>query len=138
MNSYLISSIDLYDQITHDFQESGGIYKLFCLENRTMGKAIAINRLLAIDKEGILYIGSTNCFLNRIIDLKKSLSPEHKTLSHKCGRLYKRNLAIRNRFKFENLCVILEHSEEPDHLERAELKKYFRSFGEIPPFNGQH
>ncbi|UCE04544.1 MAG: hypothetical protein JSW07_13035 [bacterium] len=138
MNRFFISSVDIYDQIKSDFQESGGIYKLFCLENRTIGKAIAINRLLAIDKAGILYIGSTNCFLNRIIDLKKSLSPEHKTLSHKCGRLYKQNLAIRNRFKAENLCVILEHSEESDSLERMELEKYFQLVGEIPPFNGQY
>jgi len=138
MNRYFISSIHLYDQITHNFQESGGIYKLFCLENSREGKVIAINRLLKIDKEGILYIGRTNCFFKRIIDLKKSLSPEYKTLLHKCGRLYSRNSAIRNRFKFENLCVILEHSEEPHHLETEALKKYFNTFGEIPPFNGQH
>ncbi len=98
--------------------------------------SVQIGRLLKNDESGVLYIGKAISFLDRVIELKKSLSPDHISSNHKCGVRFKSFL--KNHFEFENLWVELiqtEDTEDIDQLEIEELLKYETEFGELPPLN---
>ena len=72
--------------------------------------------------------------INRI---KRSLLPNYRSHNHVCGRRYRLDLfeSFRDRFPVERLCVSLTDSDEPEALEKKELKEYCKKFGELPPLN---
>ncbi len=80
-------------------------------------------------------IGMAASFVNRVIELKKSLSPDHRSAAHECGSRYKSHVAIAERFPYQRLLITLEHSNAPREAELIALKTYYDTFGELPPFN---
>lgn len=131
-NLLQISDYDLWTKIYNGFQTKGGVYKIISVQN---GKRTQINRFLGSDPDGVLYIGKATSFIDRVINLKKSISPEFGGSSHICGRRYKANPNIAQQFPFCNLYLELTQSDTPEELERELLKNYCKLFGEVPPLN---
>ena len=129
----IIAESGFWSQIEAEFGNGGGVYFLFCFD--ADNSIVPISRLLGNDVEGVLYIGMATSFLNRVIELKKSLSPEHISSSHECGARYKSHKAISQQFPYERLAVKLFTSDNPREAERDFLQKYYAEFGELPPFN---
>ena len=127
-----IADSDFWNKINNLFQDGGGVYKIIAVQD---GQRITINRFLGYDKNGILYIGKANSFLDRVINLKKSISPDYKGASHICGRRYKSNPNIARQFPFSNLFIELIRSDRPDEFETELLNDYRLVFGEVPPLN---
>lgn len=101
---YKLSSDTLWDRINDDFEESGGVYKLFCSQN---SKVIPIYRLLQTDLKGTLYIGSAQSYLVRVFDLKKTIDPKYKSDPHIGGRRYNKNPIIAEKFPYQDLYIAL-------------------------------
>jgi hypothetical protein len=72
-NLLLIQAKDFWDEINKLHQQRGGVYKLIAVKN---GQRILVNRFLKTDNDGVLYIGKATSFLDRVIELKKSISPD--------------------------------------------------------------
>ena len=134
-NMIKISSEKMWDYINEKFDQNGGVYILKCSESINDFSPIKINRFLGNDEDGVLYIGKANCFLDRVANLKKSISPNYKSSSHECGSRYKSSEKIKSKFPFDKLYVQLSGSSNPLELEKKYLKKYEDKFGELPPFN---
>ncbi|MEX2364059.1 MAG: hypothetical protein WD597_10570, partial [Balneolaceae bacterium] len=88
MTNELLSFNDknLWTHISNLYSTQGGVYKVIAARNNVR---IPIKRFLGTDQEGILYIGKATSFIDRVIDLKKSISPDYIGTSHICGRRYK-------------------------------------------------
>ena len=130
---YKISSEDFWYQIDEIFGKDGGVYILSCLDENEL--VIPVSRLLRDDTKGILYIGKASSFLDRVIDLKKSLSPEHLSTGHECGVRHKTHVGICKKFPYERLQVTLIGSNNPEKTENEKLQNYKKEFGELPPLN---
>lgn len=128
---YKISDTEFWKKIDSDFNNGGGTYQLYSVDD--FDNPIQINRLLKSDNQGISYIGKALKFLDRVIDLKKSLSPDHISESHECGVRYKNNL--RDKFPYEKLWIELKTVENIDEAEKKLLNDYENKFGELPPLN---
>lgn len=128
-----ISFENFWHNINDNFKTGGGIYILSCTDQ--MGNTIRIGRLLGEDPDGILYIGKADTFLNRVIELKKSLSPKHVSQSHECGARHKSNEAISQRFPYDQLQIDLIADDNPRVAEQKALASYLTRYGELPPFN---
>ena len=127
-----IADTNLWNKINMQFQDKGGVYKIIAVQDE---QRITIKRFLGYDRNGVLYIGKANSFLDRVINLKKSISPEYKGSSHICGRRYKANPSIAIQFPFEILFIELTQSDNPVDLEKNMLIDYRLVFGEVPPLN---
>ena len=110
----------------------GGVYKVIAVK---LGERVPINRLLGTDPDGVLYIGKADSFLKRVIDLRKALSPVHKSSAHGFGYRYKNTNSLNAAFPFEKLFVELIETENARDLEYRWLKEYLDTFGEVPPLN---
>ncbi|WP_299804984.1 hypothetical protein [uncultured Shewanella sp.] len=130
---FVISSPDFWYQIDASFDKSGGMYILSCLGDESIPRPIS--RLLGLDSEGILYLGMASSFLDRVIELKKSLSPSHCSRSHDCGVRYKNHQEISTMFPYDRLQIELIRSDDPKVTEQEALRKYLEEFGELPPLN---
>tara|TARA_R110002096_G_C14284665_1_gene696923 strand:- start:51 stop:467 length:417 start_codon:yes stop_codon:yes gene_type:complete len=130
---YKISDSQLWYKIESDFKVNGGIYKLFCVNDNN--EIIETNRLLKTDPNGILYIGKATSFLDRVITLKKSISPDYNSENHECGIRYKSSDLIKVKFPFQNLSIELNGYAEIHSKEKELLDYYEREFGELPPLN---
>ncbi len=133
MTDFRISDTKFWYKINDTFGNSGGIYILKSFNND--GSVRRTNRLLTQDNEGIIYIGKAQSFLNRVIELKKSLSPEHSSSNHECGYRHKNHSGISDKFPYDSLFVTLIHSDNPKELESSKLAEYQLKFGELPPLN---
>ncbi len=135
---FKIADSDFWNQIKESYEMKGGAYVLVC-KHETTGEILPINRFLGTDTGGILYIGKAESFLDRVIQFKKSISPDYKGSSHICGRRYKRlcddSPKISGLFPFKNLHIGLMQSDEPRKLENLLLENYEKQFGEVPPLN---
>lgn len=129
---FQIADASFWENINKQFGNSGGIYKLVAIRNN---QVLPVNRFLGTDNEGVLYIGKANSFLDRVIELKKSISPDYKSSGHDCGKKYKSNSAISEQYPYEILFMKLTQSETPSDLERQLLSEYVKKFGEVPPLN---
>lgn len=129
-----IADINLWNKINEHFDNRGGIYKVIAVKDDV---PVTINRFLGSDKDGVLYIGKALSYLDRVINLKKSTAPKYKSSNHEFGVRYKQHPSIKIHFPFETLYVKLEQSDTPDEYEYTELRKYFDTFGELPPLNRQ-
>ena len=135
MEQFKISSETMWDDINAKFGKQGGVYKLKCDESKNSFIPLSVNRFLKNDNEGVLYIGMAKEFLDRVPNLKKSISPNYKSSSHECGARYKSNQSIQDKYPFENLYIELIGSDDPRDLESDLIRKYEVEFGELPPFN---
>jgi hypothetical protein len=135
MKPYLISRDELWEEIDTDFGRNGGVYILKSYVNEKRNNIKPISRFLGIDKEGILYIGQTIHFFDRVIALAKTIAPDYKTASHECGDRYNANQKIKLEFPYNILFVELIESVEPKKTETKLLSKYVKEFGEVPPLN---
>lgn len=131
----LIASPDFWEAINKNFGRSGGVYTLSCVQNDDSMRPTPVQRLLGEDADGVLYIGMATSFLDRVIQLKKSLSPEHVSQGHECGVRHKQHVQIAQAFPYERLMVSFSVSEAPREAEQQALQHYFNRFGELPPLN---
>lgn len=127
-----LSDSKLWDDINWRFENRGGSYILF---SKNDNEVRPISRALGKDPSGTLYVGKADCFLDRVINLKKSLSPNYKSGNHICGRRYKKMEKFVSMFPFETLYVELTEHSNPEELERIRLENYVQEFGEVPPLN---
>ena len=134
---YFITPNDFWDKINDQFKESGGVYILKCCEDGTLSSPMPINRILKVDNSGILYIGKADSFLDRVINLKKSILSQYKSNNHKCGTTFMNNPKLSSKFPFDYLSVQLISSDNPMELENIFLTQYEIEFGELPPLNRQ-
>jgi hypothetical protein len=125
----------MWHKIDEEFNENGGVYILKCSTEINNFIPVIANRLVESDKNGILYIGKANSFIDRVIDLKKSISPQYTSRSHECGARYKDHKKLQSKFPFENLYIELYGDSKPLELEKIFLKEYELRFGELPPIN---
>jgi hypothetical protein len=108
MKFYAIKDQDIYDQITVDIANSPGCYILCSHENNQFRQ---INRVLDVDFDGVLYIGSGTSLRNRIASLRKALCAASNRdgysgkSAHGCGHKY--NEKFQQKFPFESLMVLL-------------------------------
>ena len=129
--NYRIADDKFWENINTDFDNGGGVYELYCsMSNKEI---IPICRLLKEDENGTLYIGKADSFLDRVIELKKSISLTSS--NHECGVRYKESDVIKEKFPYENLYVKLTGSDDPRLLETKKLDDYIKEFGEVPPLN---
>lgn len=133
IKNYQISNNKFWQQINDDFSEGGGTYRMYCIDNQH--KPITTNRILKIDNNGTLYIGKAIQFLDRVITLKKSLSPDHISENHECGVRYKSSKLFEQKFPYNNLWIELNSCENIDITEKEMLYNYEKEFGELPPLN---
>jgi len=133
-NVYHLADDQFWYNIERDHHYNGGVYKLFCMYGV---EKKPINRLLGTDKDGILYIGQTQCFLSRVIDLKKSISPGYESQNHDAGNRYKANPKIAEMFPYDELYVELFQNGTPEEFEKEQINTYINTFGELPPLNRQ-
>ena len=130
---FTISVDTFWYDIKAQHGERGGIYVLSCLDET--GCTQKIHRLLGEDPEGVLYIGKASSFLDRVIELKKSLSPLHESRGHECGARHKEHQGISAQFPYERLQIQLIAADDPRGAETKALQQYIEKFGELPPLN---
>ena len=131
-NLLLFTDNDFWKLINERHSVKGGVYKIIAVRD---GKRVPINRFLGADNDGILYIGKATSFIDRVIDLKKSISPDYNGTAHICGRRYKSNPKIAKFFPYDILHIELIETDNPEELERKLLREYSSVYGEVPPLN---
>ena len=127
-----IADKNFWDSINQRHQSKGGVYKIIAVRN---GQRQSINRFLGTDSEGVLYIGKATSFLDRVVDLKKSIAPDYNGSAHICGRRYKSNPNIARQFPYDILFIDLISTDNPEELERKLIVEYATTYGEVPPLN---
>ena len=132
MNLFQIADNDLWNKIHSLYQAKGGVYKIIAFQN---GQRVTINRFLGQDTSGTLYIGKANSFINRVIDLKKSIDPDYESSAHDFGKQYKFKPNIANQFPYEILFMELIESDKSAELEKVLILEYKEKFGEVTPLN---
>ncbi|WP_295129102.1 hypothetical protein [uncultured Chitinophaga sp.] len=123
---------DFYDLISARYVQKGGVYKIIAVRD---GRRVPINRFLGTDNEGILYIGKATSFIDRVVNLKKSISPNYNGTGHICGRRYKSNPSIAKLFPYDILYTELIETDTPEKVEKRLLREYLTIYGEVPPLN---
>jgi len=133
---------NLKDVIPTKVHFKSGCYALILFKNENPKK---ICRLLGKDDNGILYIGKADSLLERVTSLQQSVicnsefSQEHpKEKGHKS--LSKKFFRIRKSIDINDLKIKIWNNQEdiPEKLESYLLELYVRSYGELPPLNGQY
>ncbi len=131
-NLLLINDKDFWTNIHSQYEQRGGVYKIIAVRD---GHRVAINRFLSNDTNGVLYIGKATSFIDRVIELKKSIADDYNGTGHICGRRYKANPNIAKMFPYSILHIELIQTDTPEELERTLLTEYANTFGEVPPLN---
>jgi len=132
MKRYKINNENLWSLIDIDFGNDGGIYKVIWIKDN---KPKNISRLINSDYQGVLYIGKAQRFLDRVIDLKKSLLPKYKSDNHDFGKRHYNTPILKENIPLDELFIELTSSNIPEVKETEELEKYYKTHGELPPFN---
>ncbi len=131
-NLLRFTDTNFWDSINERHQSKGGVYKIVAVRN---GRRQLVNRFLGTDNRGVLDIGKATSFIDRVIDLKKSISTDYNGRAHICGRRYKSNPNIAKQFPYDILFIDLVPSDTPEELERKLITEYANTFGEVPPLN---
>jgi len=129
---FLNSDEKFWHQIDEEHSKREGVYKLVAAKD---GKRIAVQRWLGNDEEGILYIGRATSFLNRVINLKKSIAPDYSDKSNNAGIRFKALVKVDKQLSYNCLYVELLESESPGEVEKALLLAFVEKFEELPPLN---
>jgi len=126
---------DIWERLDRRTRESdlpGGVYHVHLLKAGfppLREHFQPVPRLLKPDPMGRLYIGKASDFRDRLITLRKSLLPSHRTDTHGFAR------AALRLFPAEQLALSVEFHADPTSAERQALRDYRDEFGELPPFN---
>ena len=117
-----------------DVPKEPGVYRLIWVADGAE-KPESINRVLNIDKEGVLYIGQSSNLSARFKSMVKSFSTNQK--GHVAARRYNSIEKLTKKipkneiwFQYEQYEVNTIKAEEKELL-----KKYVNTFGEAPPLN---
>lgn len=133
----------LFELDLKSISESPGIYMVYWVRN---GESVEINRILDVDRKGILYIGATRRrgLRSRLRDLRISIEMakgirKRKKFPHTFGSslVY---TGLVNRIEKEELYVYFKTYNKPEEAEDQEklaLLYYTRRYGEPPPLNLQ-
>lgn len=110
------------------------LYKLFA---QKQGNRVPVGRVAGIDTDGILYIGQTSRFI-RIKELFQSFqkAPSKKLFKHGADEIYWQCEKVREVYPIEDMAVEITICDDSKALEIDEITRYYRKFGEVPPFNG--
>jgi hypothetical protein len=76
---FALGDKELWKLINYQHGMAGGVYRIIAARD---GTRIPVNRFLGVDNDGVLYIGKATCFLDRVSDLKKSISPDYDGTAH--------------------------------------------------------
>jgi len=114
--------------------EKPGVYRIYSLDQNNKPKPI--QRVLSIDKSGILYIGRSNNIRDRLRMLWRVLTPDYKATAHTFGINYNTLKIIRRAFPLNTLAIDYEINSSPKYYEKLLLERYRQKFGEVPPLNG--
>ena len=120
------------DQFWDLIPDSGGIYFIYGYNNKLPFK---INRVLRVDKDGVLYIGKSENLRKRLRILLRTINPKLKSNAHTFGKKYNDNKKLRQAFPLHSLHVSYQVSKNAKILESKKLGDYIAKFGEVPPFN---
>ena len=134
MQTFDLTSEHLYSKMHDLYEKGGGVYIVRAIDGQS-GQRRSIPRTLAVDTTGILYVGKAISYVNRVIELKKSVLPNYKTMSHEFASRLAGNDGLSTTFLVSNLRVSLVGSSDPFELESKMLSDYEKRFGELPPFN---
>lgn len=122
---------ELWNKINKKYKNEGGVY-ILRLGTKTNGFT-SVNRFLNVDDSGILYIGKANCFLDRVILLKKNIL--YKSKGHEAAERINLINTDFERICVSNLQIELKQSLSPSVDEKKMLQGYLKEFGEFPPLN---
>ena len=117
-----------------------GVYRVRMVDIH--GKAIRLQRLCGIDKDGILYIGrsgrkaskTNRCLKTRIAEFRNPNSHSGGWTYHK-AREARNGRGVFRHHKIQFQVSICQKDSEIDAREKEALKDYFDTYGELPPFN---
>ncbi len=137
MKVFMLLEPDFEDQIQKRFGDSGGVYWLRCVEKKGQDKFVRISRTIDNDDGGILYIGKAERLQTRLRNLRRCIVPDRKSEKHICGRRYNSNSNLKKKFPLNRLCVSVKRANNPEELEKKNLDKYLKKFGDLPPLNRQ-
>lgn len=114
---------------------SVGIYFLHTLDDN--GRPLQLSRLLAVDQEGILYIGTTKgrTLSERLADFRKTVLPGYKGSGHIAGRKYNKLPNLQKAFPQSTLAFSIRPCDDPPAEESKAIRDYINNFGEKPPLN---
>ena len=129
--SYRLSDFRLWEKIRRDFGDGGGTYELYCMLPKT--EIVPVRRMLKTDTMGTLYIGRATRFLDRVIELKKSIAPADTSSNHECGVRYKDSEILQEKYPYEHLYIELHGTDQGLELVKEKLDSYVREFGKLPP-----
>ena len=129
--------VKVEDKNFHEYIPKGseGIYFLHALDKN--GRPIHLSRLLGIDKQGILYIGTTKgrTLSERLSDFRKTILPGYKGSGHIAGRKYNKLPVLQKAFPYNTLAFSFRICDNPPSEEDKEIESYKQRFGEKPPLN---
>ncbi|MEQ8560962.1 MAG: hypothetical protein RID18_05580 [Cytophagales bacterium] len=111
-----------------------GTYRIIWIKN---GNPQKIRRFLGDDPTGLVYIGRTKGSL--LTRLKQfGASAFLGSSNHSAGNKYKRYKVLNSHVKPSELKVEfkVESPNKAVNSEKAQIKKYAKHFGEVPPLNG--
>ena len=113
-----------------------GVYILYALNlDKTQQP---INRVLATDEDGVLYIGQTTkqTFRERLEMFRRVMNPAYAATAHSGALNLKEIPALRLRFPPNCIYVQVFPCENPKEEEQRIIEAYRQKFGEVPPLNG--
>lgn len=131
--NYKLSDSKLWQKISRDFGDGGGIYELYCMLPKT--EIVAIQRMHKTDAMGTLYIGWAKRFRDGVIELKKSMALHDSSSNHEGGVRYRDSKILQEKYPYEHLYVELQSTDRNVDMESEKLKSYIGEFGELPPLN---
>lgn len=156
---YFIDQHDMWDLINdaHEGEKFPGIYKLHVTDAEE--KFLLLPRLFGVDKEGVLYIGTSEVVQHRAANVRKSICAAYKKINpevyaeqkfsdpkvHQTGKKIVRLPKFVEVFPLSRLCLTVTRYTGVDDLEfnayghfsleEKLLQEYEQRFGEKPPLN---
>jgi hypothetical protein len=127
------------EKYNEGIKEEPGIYKIFMVDGKM--NPIPTSRYLSQDKNGILYIGSTDNVQRRLAEIKKSLPyPKNEkevyiSDCHQFGRKAKLIKKLKIESELNSIRVEVCYTDNFLSEEASALEEYFQDYGELPPFN---
>ena len=130
-NELQLSDPDFWKHRKEIISETGVVY---IIRSKPNSNYKSIQRVLANDEEGILYIGEGRGE-SRLARLVESVSPSYNSANHGFGVKFKSDPRFQEQFPYETLYIELIATNAHKQIEKEKLSDYEERFGELPPFN---
>src|SRR5689334_3888302 len=118
-SKYLVADDGIWSALDSLHKPFPGIYRLHVLDEQGF---LPLSRLLDVDPDGVIYIGTSVSVPGRVASLKKSISAAYKKVdpqtyahlpyidegTHQTGKKIVRIPRFVERFRFDRLCVTVE------------------------------